>query len=201
MSAEWLILALVLYLLWLVPIRKKVRHRTTKLESPSLVVFLTNGGGLMILSVAAAIAARVYLGGFRWWELPVAIVVVSGWPLYELFVHKYEMHTWRWDPLYHTHSLHHQYPYDSRIAIVPLRVGFFYYSLTCLFVGLGTGLLLTIYTVVLCILTFYEYMHYLIHTNHKPRTRYGRWITQNHRAHHFVDEKRYLGLLFPFWKG
>jgi len=40
----------------------------------------------------------------------------------------------------------------------------------------------------------YEWTHFLIHTAHRPRSRYYRSIWRNHRLHHFKNEHYWHGI-------
>jgi hypothetical protein len=40
----------------------------------------------------------------------------------------------------------------------------------------------------------YEWTHFLIHTAHRPRSRYYRAIWRNHRLHHFKNEHYWHGI-------
>ena len=40
----------------------------------------------------------------------------------------------------------------------------------------------------------YEWTHFLIHTSHRPRSRYYRSIWRNHRLHHFKNEHYWHGI-------
>jgi sterol desaturase/sphingolipid hydroxylase (fatty acid hydroxylase superfamily) len=55
--------------------------------------------------------------------------------------------------------------------------------------GAATGLL-TSYM----ILGAYEWTHYLIHSPHRPRSRYFRSIWRNHRLHHYKNERYWFGV-------
>ena len=42
--------------------------------------------------------------------------------------------------------------------------------------------------------TFYEWIHYLVHTNHRPRGRAYRYMWRAHRLHHYKNEKYWMGV-------
>ena len=56
---------------------------------------------------------------------------------------------------------------------------------------------MTFFVGVLVVLSVYEWCHFLIHTNYKFRSRWGRAMYFNHRRHHWLDESAFMGLLFP----
>jgi sterol desaturase/sphingolipid hydroxylase (fatty acid hydroxylase superfamily) len=44
----------------------------------------------------------------------------------------------------------------------------------------------------------YEWTHFLIHTAHRPRSRYYRSIHRGHRLHHFKNERYWHGITNTF---
>ena len=44
------------------------------------------------------------------------------------------------------------------------------------------------------LILLYEWTHFLIHTSHRPRSRYYRSIWRNHRLHHFKNEHYWHGI-------
>ncbi|MCG8588839.1 MAG: sterol desaturase family protein, partial [Proteobacteria bacterium] len=40
----------------------------------------------------------------------------------------------------------------------------------------------------------YEWAHFLVHTSYRPRSRYYRHLWQNHRLHHFKNERYWYGV-------
>ena len=44
----------------------------------------------------------------------------------------------------------------------------------------------------------YEWVHYLTHTNYKPKTKYVQRIFRNHRLHHFKHEAYWHAFTVPF---
>jgi 4-hydroxysphinganine ceramide fatty acyl 2-hydroxylase len=43
----------------------------------------------------------------------------------------------------------------------------------------------------------YEWVHYVAHVPHRPRTPIGRWIKHYHLRHHFISEKFWFGVSNP----
>lgn len=202
----FLLLAVFFLLLWVIVkvtddgiIKDGRQHR---FDEFSWKVFLLHGGGWQIAVFLLAIAMRTWFAyqglSFRWYEPLATIVFLLGWPVWEVIVHKYEMHTWKSDPLYDVHQIHHRAPYDSKFALVPFRQILFFMVLQFTYAWLQLPTIMTIHIGVMGMLCLYEYMHYGAHTNKKPRTRYGRWVQSNHRNHHFANEDSHMGLLFPF---
>jgi hypothetical protein len=57
-------------------------------------------------------------------------------------------------------------------------------------IGASVSMLLTAYVLI----AFYEWIHFLIHTAHRPRSRYYKRIWTNHRLHHFKNEHYWHGI-------
>jgi hypothetical protein len=59
---------------------------------------------------------------------------------------------------------------------------------------LPLGPLVTMLVTAYALIAAYEWIHFLIHTAHKPRSRYYRAIWRNHRLHHFKNEHYWHGI-------
>jgi hypothetical protein len=44
---------------------------------------------------------------------------------------------------------------------------------------------------------YYEWVHYIAHIPHRPRTAWGRWIKKYHLWHHFKNETMWFGVTNP----
>ncbi|MEM1332897.1 MAG: sterol desaturase family protein [Actinomycetota bacterium] len=56
------------------------------------------------------------------------------------------------------------------------------------------GPFLTGWTLAAIGLLHYEWVHLLVHTRYRPRTRYYKRLARNHRLHHFRNEDHWLGV-------
>lgn len=56
------------------------------------------------------------------------------------------------------------------------------------------GGFLTAWTLAAIGLAHYEWVHLMVHTRYRPRTRYYRRLARNHRLHHFRNEDYWLGV-------
>lgn len=150
-------------------------------------------------ALVVAITGRVLAGPGTWWELVVPAVLLAIFPLLEWTVHVVVLH---WKPrsigrlvidphLAREHRAHHADPRDLPLVFIPFR------SLVGMIVSLallswwlapsatwGWTVLVTTYAVALG----YEWTHYLVHSDYKPRTRVYRAIWRNHRLHHYKSE-------------
>ena len=150
-------------------------------------------------ALAAALGTRVAVGDWQLTDLVLPVVMLAVFPFAEWVIHVVILH-WRprriagvtVDPLLsRKHRAHHVEPRDlplvfipwqSLLWILPLAVAT---ALTA-FPSLGRGLTFLVFLTVLGI--GYEWCHYLIHTDYKPKTAVYRSIWLNHRRHHFKNE-------------
>jgi Fatty acid hydroxylase superfamily len=143
--------------------------------------------------------ARVLTGDWRLSDLWTPLVMVAVFPFFEWVVHVCVLH-WRprrlgpvaIDPLLsRKHRAHHVDPRDVPLVFIPWQVHLWLLPLV-LAIGLlafpRTGLGLTFMTVVGLLGLGYEWTHYLIHSDYRPRTRVYRAIWRNHRLHHYKNE-------------
>ncbi len=121
-------------------------------------------------------------------------------PFFEWIVHVFILH-WRpkrlgrltIDPLLaREHRAHHVDPRDVPLIFIPCQVAAVgdparRSPLRCShFRGCGMGLTYLVFISALGL--GYEWTHYLIHSDYKPKTRVYRAIWRNHRQHHFKNE-------------
>jgi hypothetical protein len=165
-------------------IRGFVRH-----PSPWLI-------GVVLVCSATA---RFAVGDWRLSDLLTPLVMLAVFPFFEWAVHVCVLH-WRprrlgpvtIDPLLsRKHRAHHVDPRDVPLVFIPWQV-----HLWLLPVVAGIGLLafprtalgLTFTTVTGLLGLGYEWTHYLIHSDYKPRSRAYRAVWRNHRLHHYKNE-------------
>jgi len=127
------------------------------------------------------------------------------WPLHEWALHVYVLHA---RPLrlfgrtlepkrFTGHAAHHEDPLAWKESFIDPRVmvgaGLAYIALWLLLaptLALGlTGLSTTLGLTIL-----YEWTHFLIHTDYRPRTRAFRRLWVSHRMHHFKNENYWYGV-------
>jgi fatty acid hydroxylase family protein len=170
-------------------------------------------GGLVL-----AVALRVALGALTWRDAVAAGAMLVIYPFGEWAIHVYLLHLppFRWRgrvvelPTASSHRMHHEAPHDLNMIVfapvealalllgaVPLVVG-----LGCLLVGLVFGAVpigaaVTAGVVAYALILAYEWTHFLIHTAHRPRSRYFKSIWRTHRLHHFKNEHYWHGITNP----
>jgi sterol desaturase/sphingolipid hydroxylase (fatty acid hydroxylase superfamily) len=89
------------------------------------------------------------------------------------------------------HRRHHRDPRDIPLVFIPWRsligviIGDFAISLFA-FPRLGQGLTFLVAVALTGLL--YEWTHYLIHSDYRPRSRVYKAVWRNHRLHHYKNE-------------
>ena len=146
-----------------------------------------------------ALTARVIVGDWRIADAIVALAMVAVFPFFEWIVHVVILH-WRpkhlgrltIDPLLaREHRAHHMDPRSIPLIFIPAKALRWMLPLAfaiglLVFPSLGVGLTYVAVSTMLGIC--YEWTHYLIHSDYKPKTRPYRAIWRNHRQHHFKNE-------------
>ena len=94
------------------------------------------------------------------------------------------------------HRRHHADPRDVPLVFIPWRALLWVVAVPGLAVPLGVGALvgadlsvtLSFVLTLAVVLLAYEWTHYVIHSDYKPRTRAYKAIWRNHRLHHYKSE-------------
>ena len=154
---------------------------------------------LLSVALVISVAARLIAGDWRWSDAVLPLVVLVAFPFVEWVIHVFVLH-WRprrvagvtLDPmLARKHREHHADPRITRLIFIPLQslFGAFGAALVTAFLIIPrTGLGLSFIVVVAAIGVVYEWSHYLVHTDYKPKTWFYRTMYRNHRLHHFKNE-------------
>lgn len=172
-------------------------------------LFFSHISPWMIGAVAlAAWAAKVWLGGWSWWDLAFGAAILLFWPVQEWLIHVFILHFKPTQMLgqkvdmhvSEMHRVHHQIPWVIEYVFVPTRT-----VLQVLLLGIPLFLLIWSsflpieigITGVALFATFglvYEWTHFLIHTNYRPKSFLYRRLWENHRWHHFKNENYWFGV-------
>ncbi|MGH3362536.1 MAG: sterol desaturase family protein [Nocardioides sp.] len=148
--------------------------------------------------LAATVVGRVVVGAGTWWELLIPAGLVALFPVIEWSIHVGILH---WKPrrvgpvpvdslLARKHREHHADPRDIPLVFIPWQVlawllpGYALLAWLLLPATVALSLLVSIYALKLG----YEWTHYLIHSDYKPRTTAYRKVWRNHRLHHYKNE-------------
>ncbi|NKX91536.1 sterol desaturase family protein [Nocardia coubleae] len=162
--------------------------------------FLRHPSPWMIGAVLiVALVARVLVGDWQLTDALVPIVILAAFPVIEWVIHVTVLH---WRPkhlgpitldseLARKHRAHHTDPRDVPLIFIPpksllLTIVALVAIALLAFPRLGLGLTFLLTITVLGLL--YEWTHYLIHTDYKPKHAAYRAIWRNHRHHHYKNE-------------
>jgi hypothetical protein len=150
--------------------------------------------------LVAAAAARVVVGDWQFIEAIVPVVMIAGFPFVEWVIHVFVLH---WRPrriggllvdsqVARKHREHHINPRRFELIFIPWQSLLLVVTTSAAigllaFPRLGAGLTFLSFAMVL---TFgYEWCHYLIHSDYKPKSRVYHAVWQHHRLHHFKNER------------
>lgn len=159
---------------------------------------------------------RAAVGGEPTWRDAVAVAaMLVAYPFGEWAIHVYLLH-WRPTevrgrrvdlPVAKAHRAHHRKPNDLTMILldppelaqllllaVPVVTGVGALVLGLAFGAVPLGALLSAVLAGYLAVGVYEWTHFLIHTAHRPRSRYYRAIWRNHRLHHFKNERYWHGI-------
>jgi sterol desaturase/sphingolipid hydroxylase (fatty acid hydroxylase superfamily) len=150
-------------------------------------------------TLVVATTARVIVGDWRLSDALVPVIMLAVFPFFEWVVHVFVLH---WKPrrlgrvkidslLARKHREHHADPRDVPLVFIPWRALIW---LLAFYIGIGLlafprlGLGLTFIIGIALLGLAYEWTHYLIHSDYKPRGRLYRAVWRNHRLHHYKNE-------------
>lgn len=149
--------------------------------------------------LVGAVIARIIVGDWQLTDAVVPLVMLAVFPFFEWVVHVFILH---WRPRYigrfkidsllaRDHRRHHVDPRNIPLIFIPTKAllwivpGAVAIALLA-FPRLGLGLTYLVFIMVLAL--GYEWCHYLIHSDYKPKTGVYRAIWRNHRQHHYKNE-------------
>ncbi len=150
-------------------------------------------------SLLAAVTARVVVGGGSWFELLLPVGLLALFPVIEWVVHVGVLH---WRPrkvgpvtvdslLARDHRAHHADPRDLPLVFIPWRALLWLlpgYVLVAWLVTPSVAWMCSLLVSVYGIKLGYEWTHYLVHSDYRPRSRWYRAVWRNHRLHHYKNE-------------
>jgi hypothetical protein len=160
---------------------------------------------LLLAELAVTITARWLWGGFGWIDLAILGGILITQPFTEWLIHVYVLHVRPRGRLTNlidwgagrSHRLHHRDPADLAWQFIhPYAVlGGFAINVVLLAVNPHTAT----YAVGATAMTLaYEWMHFLIHTDVRPRNLLYRQLWRHHRLHHFRNENYWYGVTGRF---
>lgn len=163
--------------------------------SPRIIAFFLIG----------TVGIRVPLGGWSWVDAVIALSMVAAFPLVEWVVHVVVLH-WRPRRLRRItidtyaarkHREHHADPRNVPLIFLPWQV------LTVLVpTSIAVAMLafsspahrFTSLVTLGCIGMIYEWVHYLVHSDYRPKSAAYRALWRNHRFHHYKNENYWFNL-------
>lgn len=160
---------------------------------------------LLAVALASAVTARAVMGDWGLGDALLPFAMLGLFPFLEWVIHVFILH---WRPrrvagvtvdsqLARKHREHHVEPRAVDLVFIPFQ------SLAVVLVavvGLAlwafprTGMALTFLVVLLSFGLVYEWTHYLIHSDYKPKNRFYRAIWRDHRLHHYKNENYWFGV-------
>jgi hypothetical protein len=169
--------------------------------------------------IAAVIAllsiARLGVGDFGWQDAVAAAAMLVIYPFGEWAIHVYLLHLRPFEfrgrridpPASKGHRAHHRKPNDLTIILLeakdiaqllfiamPVSIALWAVPLSLITGSVPVGATLTAALTTSVLIGIYEWTHFLIHTSHRPRSRYYRTIWRTHRLHHFKNEHYWHGI-------
>lgn len=159
---------------------------------------------LLVTGSLLSLVALVTAGGWRPLQLVVVAVVLAAHPFVEWLVHVYVLHarpvrifgrTLDLDQA-RKHRAHHADPRNVDILFIPLRslvAGAVLVAGLCLLLP-DTASRLALVAVAAVTALAYEWVHFLIHTDYKPRRAAYRRLYTGHRLHHYRNENYWFGV-------
>jgi hypothetical protein len=159
---------------------------------------------IIVAVLVAAVAGRVVVGDWSWWDLLAPAIIVAAQPFTEWLIHVFLLHFKpkqvggrTIDPLVaRKHREHHLDPKDAGLVFVPMAalLGLVFGLATVFLVALPLSRALSAIAVAYAVLLVYEWTHYLIHTTYRPRHGLYRYVWRAHRNHHFRNEHYWFGV-------
>ncbi len=160
---------------------------------------------VLIPAVVISVALRLALGGWRWWDLGIAAIILGFQPFTEWLIHVFVLHftprrvaAVTIDPLgARRHRQHHADPKVLGLVLVPRQILLTSVVLEAPIMWaitptwrLALSGMATAYSMFLA----YEWIHFLIHSTYKPKRRYYTYVYRAHRLHHYRNEKYWFGV-------
>jgi len=169
-------------------------------------IFLATFSARLLIPIVVLVAAlRISLGGWRWWDLGIAAIILAAQPFTEWIIHVTVLHMkprklgrLTIDPLgARRHRGHHADPKILRLVLVPRQImigtcltNFLVFWLITSTWRLALTGMATAYAMYLT----YEWVHFLIHSSYRPNGWYYRYIYRAHRLHHYRNEQFWFGV-------
>jgi hypothetical protein len=173
------------------------------------------GPWVIAAAILTALAVRLALGRPGWPDAAGCVFILVAYPFGEWAIHVHLLHLPPFAfrgrlvelPTARAHRAHHEDPNSldlinfsplEALAVltlaVPAAAALADGALALAGTSLGAGPLATMLLTGYLMVGVYEWTHFLIHTAHRPRSRYYRSISRNHRLHHYKNEHYWHGI-------
>jgi len=162
---------------------------------------------MMAVAIALAIAARVAIGDLTWRDIVAVAAMLVIYPFGEWAIHVYLLHSKLDLASTRSHMAHHRDPQDldlinfgpvEALAILllaaPAGVALGWGAIALASGSASLGVAFTLLVTAYLLIVWYEWIHFLIHTSHVPKSRYYKRVWRNHRLHHFKNEHYWHGI-------
>ncbi|HEX9765460.1 MAG TPA: sterol desaturase family protein [Nitriliruptorales bacterium] len=176
------------------------RRRSITLAEAWSVFWRNPSPTFLATLLAGSVGARLAVGDWNAWDLWVPLLMIGFFPFQEWLTHVILLH---WKPVRigrftldpwvaRKHREHHADPRNVPLIFIPLKTLLVVFPMTLfvalvVFPTLGRGL--TYLATAAATGLVYEWTHYLIHSEYRPRSSAYRAIWRNHRLHHYKNEK------------
>ena len=170
----------------------------------------------ILTAAVVAVGLRVLIDDpLGWPDLAAAAAMIAIYPFGEWAIHVYLLHAKPVEvrgrklemPSARDHRAHHRRPNDLTMILlgpkqlfgllfvaVPVTVGVIALLIAPFPGSIPIGALISAAIAGYTLIFVYEWVHFLIHTAYRPRSRHYRAIWQNHRLHHFKNEHFWHGI-------
>jgi hypothetical protein len=154
---------------------------------------------VLLVMATGGLAARLVHGDWQISDAVLPAILLAVFPVYEWVVHVFVLH---WKPrrigpvtldsiLARKHRLHHADPREVPLIFIPWQAMLWIVPVTVavsVFAFPRLGLGLTYLVVISATGLGYEWVHFLVHSDYRPRSRLYRAVWNNHRLHHYKNE-------------
>lgn len=154
---------------------------------------------ILIGTLTATLTARIIVADWQWTDALLPLVMIVLFPFAEWLIHVGILH---WRPrrvgpatidslLARKHREHHADPRDVPLIFIPWQTYLWLLPLLtviALLVFPRPALGLTYFVGEAVLGLGYEWIHYLVHSDYRPRSRAYRAVWRNHRLHHYKNE-------------